>query len=272
MVRWLEQSRGARMSSMTRRRKIPGYVWMLLVLVVGIGLGGIFPARLGPVSLLVVVLIRWIVRLVPILIFMALSPAIAGLVRRGRAGRLAGAVVGWYLLTSVIAGLFGLSVSTFLFDVPFSGGANVGWSEAGGMLATLGEGGASVALIAIGVAIVVGLAGAKSDGLYRLLAVVEGWIASAGPKLGRALIPFIFLMGISVGVQFGARLGMANYLAMTAYTAFLCLARVWSSWRSPESTPCPRRKTRRQWSFRTPQACRWPAIFQEVSSISSGWP
>ena len=113
------------MSSMTRLRKIPGYVWMLMVLVVGIGLGGIFPTRLGPVSLFVVVLIRWIVRLVPILILMALSPAIAGLVRRGRAGRLAGAVVGWYLLTSVVAGLLGLSISTFLFDVPFSGGADV---------------------------------------------------------------------------------------------------------------------------------------------------
>jgi Na+/H+-dicarboxylate symporter len=198
---------------------------MLLVLLVGIGLGGLFPTRLEPVSLFVIVLIRWIVRLVPVLIFMALSPAIAGLVRRGRAGRLAAAVVGWYLLTSVIAGFFGLLVSTFLFDVPLSGGADTGWSQAGGMLATLGGSGASVALVAIGVAIGVGLAGAKSDGLYGWLAVVEGWISSAGPKIGRVLIPFIFLMGISVGVQFGARLGMANYLAMTVYTAFLSL--VW---------------------------------------------
>lgn len=209
---------------MKKLSRVPGYVWMLLVLVTGITLGGMFPGVLRPVSGAVIVLIRWIIRLVPILIFAALSPAIAGLVRRGRAGRLASSVIGWYLLTSVVAGLFGLIVSSLLFDVPLRGGPDAGWAEARRMLASLGEGGASIPLLAIVGAVVTGLVGARWDPLYRRLAAVEARIGAAGPRVGLVLIPFVFLLGISVGVRFGARLGVTNYLLMTGYTAMLCLA------------------------------------------------
>jgi Na+/H+-dicarboxylate symporter len=203
-------------------REVPGYVWMLVALVAGIGLGGFLPDQLAPVSDGVVELIAWIVRLVPILIVMALSPAIAGLVRRGRAGRFAGVVVGWYFATSVVAGLFGLSVSTLLFGVSLRGGAEEGLTRAGSMLSTLGQGGASVALLAIVLSVVVGLIGARSEAVYGTLSKVEEAISRAGPRLAGVLVPIVFLLGISVGVRFGARLGLANYLAMTAYTAFLC--------------------------------------------------
>ena len=197
---------------------------MLVVLVTGITLGGMFPGVLRPVSGAVIVLIRWVIRLVPILIFAALSPAIAGLVRRGRAGRLAASVVGWYLLTSVVAGLFGLIVSSLLFDVPLRGGPDAGWAEARRMLASLGQGGASIPLMAIVGAVATGFVGARWDPLYRRLAAVEARIGAAGPRVGLVLIPFVFLLGISVGVRFGARLGVTNYLLMTGYTALLCFA------------------------------------------------
>jgi Na+/H+-dicarboxylate symporter len=183
-----------------------------------------FPGPLGPVSGAIIVLIRWVIRLVPVLIFAALSPAIAGLMRRGRAGRLAGSVVGWYLLTSVLAGLFGLMVSSLIFDMPVRGGPDAGWDEARRMLASLGQGGASIPLLAIVGAVVTGLVGAKWDPLYRRLAAVEARIGAAGPRIGLVLIPFIFLLGVSVGVRFGARLGVTHYLLMTGYTALLCLA------------------------------------------------
>ena len=202
---------------------MPGYVWMLVVLITGIALGGLFPDPLAPVSGAIIVLIRWVIRLVPVLIFAALSPAIAGLMRRGRAGRLAGSVVGWYLLTSVLAGLFGLMISSLIFDMPVRGGPDAGWAEARRMLASLGQGGASIPLLAIVGAVVTGLVGAKWDPLYRKLAAVEARIGAAGPRIGLVLIPFIFLLGISVGVRFGARLGVTNYLLMTGYTALLCL-------------------------------------------------
>ena len=204
---------------------MPAYVWTLVVLVTGIALGGMFSGPLAPVSGLVIVLIRWVIRFVPILIFAALSPAIAGLIRRGRAGRLATSVVGWYLLTSVLAGLFGLVVSSLLFDVPLRGGPDGGWVEARRMLASLGEGGASVPLLAIVGAVVTGLVGARWDPLYRKLSAVEARIGAAGPRVGLFLIPLIFLLGISVGVRFGARLGVTNYILMTGYTTLLCF--VW---------------------------------------------
>ena len=196
----------------------------MVVLVAGIALGGAFPDPMAPVSGAVIVLIRWVIRLVPVLILAALSPAIAGLVRRGRAGRLAASVVAWYLLTSVMAGLFGLVVSSLIFEVPLRGGPDSGWAEARRMLASLGEGGASVPLLAIVAAVVIGLVGAKWEPLYRRLAAVEARIGAAGPRIGLILIPLVFLLGISVGVRFGARLGVTNYLLMTAYTALLCFA------------------------------------------------
>jgi len=213
-----------RRETLSKLSAVPGYVWMLVVLITGIALGGMFPGPLGPVSGAIIVLIRWVIRLVPVLIFAALSPAIAGLMRRGRAGRLAGSVVGWYLLTSVLAGLFGLIVSSFIFDMPVRGGPDAGWDEARRMLASLGQGGASIPLLAIVGAVVTGLVGAKWDPLYRRLAAVEARIGAAGPRIGLVLIPFIFLLGVSVGVRFGARLGVTNYLLMTGYTALLCLA------------------------------------------------
>ena len=208
---------------MKKLAAVPGYVWMLVVLVTGIALGGRFPDPLAPVSGAIIVLIRWVIRLVPVLIFAALSPAIAGLMRRGRAGRLAGSVVGWYLLTSVLAGLFGLIMSSLIFEIPLRGGPERGWAEARQMLTSLGAGGASVPLLAIAGAVVTGLVGAKWDPLYRKLAAVEARIGAAGPRIGLVLIPFIFLLGISVGVRFGTRLGVTNYLLMTGYTALLCL-------------------------------------------------
>jgi len=36
------------------------------------------------------------------------------------------------------------------------------------------------------------------------------------------MIPVVLCLGITVGVQFGARLGMGHYLMMTLYTALLC--------------------------------------------------
>lgn len=209
-------------SEVSRLAVVPGYVWMLAVLVTGIALGGAFPEPLAPVSGAIIVLIRWVIRAVPVLVFAALSPAIAGLMRRGRAGRLAGSVVGWYLLTSVLAGLFGLIMSSLIFEMPIRGGPGSGWGEARRMLASLGQGGASIPLLAIVGAVVTGLVGAKWDPLYRRLAAVEARIGAAGPRIGLVLIPFIFLLGISVGVRFGARLGVTNYLLMTGYTALLC--------------------------------------------------
>ena len=204
---------------------IPSYVWTFLALLLGLGAGGLFPGPLGPVAEATSLFIRGVVAVVPLLILAALSPAIATLVRRGLAGRFAGSVVAWYLGTSTLAGLLAVFTSAFLFRIPFSTGEEGAFAEAMGMLRLFGSGGASLPLIAIGVGIAVGLLGARHDPTYRVLSRVAKGIESAGHRIGRFLLPLILAFGITLGVRFGARMGISHYFLMAAYTGVLCL--VW---------------------------------------------
>lgn len=202
--------------------KIPKYVWTFLALVVGLAAGGLMPDLLAPVASATGTLIRFVVMLVPVLILAALSPAVATLVRRGLAGRFAGAVVLWYVGTSIVAGAIALVTSALIFRIPFSTDGRGAWTEASTMLESFGQGGASLPLIAIVVGIGVGLFGAKHDKTYAVLKRMADAIENAGDSLAYVMLPLILLFGITLGVRFGARAGVAHYLTMTAYTAALC--------------------------------------------------
>jgi Na+/H+-dicarboxylate symporter len=168
-------------------------------------------------------LIRLIVTIVPLLIFAALSPSIATLIRRGLAGRFAGSVILWYVLSSSVAGLLGLITSSLLFNIPFTTETTGAWSEPLRMLGSFGEqSSASLPLLAILGAVIAGAAAAWVEPLYRLFSKVEKAVASLGDKMGYVMAPVVLLFGISLGVRFGARLGMGHYFGMTLYTAVLC--------------------------------------------------
>lgn len=207
-------------------RALPTYVWTLSALLLGIVAGGILPGRLAPVAAATAAFIRIVVTLVPILIVAALSPAIATLVRRGLAGRFATAVVVWYVLSSTLAGLFGLIVSSMVFGIPLTTEGGSAWAEAINMLSSLRQqSGASAPLIAILVAVLLGMAAGRVAPLGAFLGKLEKGLSGAGRGLGYAMIPVVLCLGITVGVQFGTRLGMGHYLTMTLYTALLCF--VW---------------------------------------------
>ena len=207
-------------------RSLPTYAWTLMALLTGILAGGLMPDLLAPVAAATASFIRLVVALVPILIVAALSPAIATLVRRRLAGRFATAVVVWYVLSSTLAGLFGLIVSSMVFGIPLTMEDGSAWAEAINMLSSLRQqGGASAPLIAIVVAILLGMAAGHVAPLGAFLARVERGLARAGRGLGYAMIPVVLCLGVTVGVQFGTRLGMGHYLTMTLYTALLCF--VW---------------------------------------------
>lgn len=203
-------------------RRVPTYVWTFLALVVGLALGGIFPVVFAPVATATSWLIRAVVAVVPVLILVALSPAIATLVRRGLAGRFAASVVAWYVGTSVLAGLLALIASSLLFRIPFSSGESGALEEAVGMLGAFGSGGASLPLLAILAGVVLGVFGGRHEPTYRVLRRVADGIESSGDKLGYVMLPLILAFGVTLGVRFGARMGIAHYAAMTAYTALLC--------------------------------------------------
>lgn len=203
-------------------KKVPSYVWTFLALLSGLAAGGLLPDLLAPVAQATGVLIRFIVAVVPVLILVALSPAVAKLVRRGLAGRFAGAVVIWYVGTSILAGAMALLASALIFRIPLSTGGRGAWDEASAMLTSFGQGGASLPLLAILAGGLLGLAGAKHDPTYRRLMRVADGIENTGDRLAYVMLPLIFAFGITLGVRFGARMGLAHYFTMAAYTAGLC--------------------------------------------------
>jgi Na+/H+-dicarboxylate symporter len=204
-------------------RKVPGYVWTFIALVIGITSGGLLPDLLRPVATGTAFFIRVVIMLVPLLIFVALSPAIATLVRRGLAGRFAASVILWYVVSSALAGLIGLITSSLLFGIPFSSEGSGAWSEAVSMLRAFTEqASASLPLLAILGSIILGGVAAWIDPLYRFLSKFEKGISAVGGKMGYIMAPLVLLFGITLGVRFGAKMGMGHYLTMTVYTAALC--------------------------------------------------
>ncbi len=206
-------------------KKIPSYVWTFAALLFGILLGGLFPESLNPVAVATRHFINFIIKIVPVLIFFALSPAIASLVKRGLAGKFASSVVLWYVLSSTIAGLLGVVSSSLIFHIPFSAKTTGSTSGVFDMFQILGKHGASIPLLSIIVAIVIGAIAVWITPLYKLLNKVQKSVTTIGRSIGYIMVPLILCFGITIGVRFGARIGMGHYLTMVMYTFVLCL--VW---------------------------------------------
>jgi len=206
-------------------KRIPGYLWTFAALVSGILLGGFFPEVLNPVAVGTEAFINFIVAIVPILIFCALSPAVAILVKRGLAGKFAGSVILWFMATSTLAGLFGVVSSSLLFGIPFSSEFSGISSEVMKMFQRLGKQGASMPLLSIIGAVAVGFIAVWIEPLYKFLGKIQKGIAKAGRTIAYIMVPLLLCFGVTIGVNFGARLGMGHYITMGFYTFVLCL--VW---------------------------------------------
>lgn len=203
---------------------VPTYVWTLIALVLGILTGGLFPAGLAPVAAGTRRLIDVIILIVPVLIFAALAPATATLIRRGLAGRFAGSVILWYAISSLAAGLVGLVIAAILFDIPLVSGAGSA-AEIRGLLGAMfsaEDAGVSLPLLAILAALIAAVVALWVERLYAGLKLIERAIAAAGVYIGYVILPLILCFGIMIGVGFGATRGVGHYLTMIAYTALIC--------------------------------------------------
>lgn len=201
--------------------KVPAYIWGFLALIAGIAAGGLMPVLLTPIANGTRTVLSWFVLVAPVLIVGALSPAIATLIRRGLAGRFVAAVLGWFVFATVMGSLLGLLVAALVFRLPLQPG-HAAMSDAAGMLSELSFGGkASSAVMSIIIAVIVGGLGVKIDRVYSVLRVVERAIAKAGSSIGFVIIPLVYCLGIMIGVNFGARLGMSHYALMIGYSAFM---------------------------------------------------
>ncbi|MFC1476895.1 cation:dicarboxylate symporter family transporter [candidate division KSB1 bacterium] len=199
-------------------------MWTFSALVLGIVLGGFFPETFEIIASGTTAVIQFFIKLVPLLIFAALSPACATLVKRGLAGKFAASVITWFVLSSALAGMIGLVVSALIFRIPVSGDEIGVWSEAIRMFRVLGEGegGASYPLLAIVFSIVIGVIAVWVKPLFALLSKIEKSVGAMGQGLGYFLIPILFCLGITIGFKFGPRIGMGHFLTVVLYTFILC--------------------------------------------------
>lgn len=195
----------------------------LAALVCGVALGGWFPGELRSVADAARAALSVLVLVAPLLIVGALSPAIATLVRRGLAGKFVFAVVGWFVAMSTAGSLLGMLVAGITFRLGYaSPGASVTHPTA--MLRGLAPGGhASAVVVAIVLSVGLGLVGVRVDSVYALLGHVQRAIAWLGGRIDYALIAFMLVLGIMLGVGFGARLGMQHYGTVIAYAALMAI-------------------------------------------------
>ena len=207
--------------SLRHLRVVPSYVWSFIALTLGVLVGGAAPRALEPVAAGTRALLGVLVTIAPALIVGALSPAIATLIRRGLAGRFVAAVLIWFVSASLMGSLLGMLIGAAIFRLPLLPNA-AALTDAAQMLGELGSGGkASVAVIAILIAIAVGVIGVRWEVLYSVLRKVEKGIARAGASIGFAMVPLVLALGIMIGVSFGARLGMGHYGVLILYAAGL---------------------------------------------------
>lgn len=211
-----------------RLATLPTYVLTLIALILGILAGGTFTDLLEPVAAGTRQVINLIILFVPILIFAALAPATATLIRRGLAGRFAASVMIWYWVSSLVAGLMGLIIAALLFDIPLVTGTSGVITQARDLLGTMFSAdavGVSLPLVAILAAIIAAVVAIWSERLFQVLKVFERGINLTGKYIGYVILPLILCFGIMIGVGFGAGEGMGHYLTMIAYTGLICF--VW---------------------------------------------
>ena len=209
---------------MNSGKQIPRYLWSLISLISGLIIGAWFGDRLSFVSSGTHSALTGFIKIVPILIFIALCPAISKLKSQGGGGKLAASVIGWYLLTSTCAGLIGIVFSSLLFNIEISSGNGNMIDEAYTMFATLnGDSGASWPLFAILFAVIAGLIATKIPALQKILNMFDYWVTNSTPVLSRIMPVIVFFLGITLGINTGATDSISYYLLMTFYTFGLCI-------------------------------------------------
>ena len=206
-------------------KQIPIYLWSLISLISGLIIGAGFGDHLSIISSGTHSALTGFIKIVPIVIFIALCPAISKLKSQGGGGKLAASVIGWFLLSSICAGLLGVVFSSLLFDIKMSS-ENGMIDEAYKMFATLnGDSRASWPIFAIFFAVFTGLIATKITPLQKLLNMFDYWISNSTPVLSRIMPVIVFFLGITLGVNTGATDSMKYYLMMTLYT--FCLCGIW---------------------------------------------
>ncbi len=189
-------------------RRVPGSLWSLLALGVGVALGTFYPQRLLFIAEGVNGAIGLIAAAMPYIIFFTLTPAIADMLQRGSAGKFAGAVMVAMLVSTLSAGLFGILVAIPVLNLPL-GAPSAGLGAILGQIAgkTFHAAVTAKPFIAIWISIASAFTlhfGSRSDALGTFLEPVERgvhWVGVEGVEFVgsgiKTLLPAILL---SIGI------------------------------------------------------------------------
>lgn len=103
-------------------KRIPGAVWGLVALAVGMSLGTLFPSQLGFIGSGVGFFFKGLAWAAPYIIFFTISAAIVDMLRHGKAGRFAFWVSIVFTGIGVAAGLLAIFLTVPLFGLSWSAG------------------------------------------------------------------------------------------------------------------------------------------------------
>lgn len=202
-------------------KSVPHHLWTIAALAAGIVVGGTWPAATAAISTVGISILRVLTTITPVLIFCALSPAVAVLTKRGLAGRFALSVVAWYVASVAASALFGVVVSSLWFGLPLSSPGSSPHVDALRLINQLGWKGASIPVWAIA-ASVVGIVSSGIQWLFRALERLRHGVQWATSKLAYVFAPLTFVFAVMIGQSFGAKAGLSHYLTVVFYTLVLC--------------------------------------------------
>ena len=120
--------------ALARIKKVPGAVWGLLALALGMTLGTLFPAQLGFIGDWVGLGFKGLAKAAPFIIFFTIAAAILDMLRTGKAGRFAFWVSIVFTGLGLLAGFLAILMTVPLFNLSWTGGE----SDIGAILHTIG--------------------------------------------------------------------------------------------------------------------------------------
>lgn len=107
-------------------KRIPGAVWGLVALALGMGLGTLFPSVFSPVGDAVAWGFGWLAKAAPYIIFFTISAAIVDMLKGGKAAKFAGWVGVAFTLAGLLAAFLAIFLAVPMFRLKWSGGAASG--------------------------------------------------------------------------------------------------------------------------------------------------
>lgn len=180
-------------------KRIPGALIGLPLLFAGLGLGIYAPETVQWLADGVAAAVRGLALATPYVIFLTLTPAIAGTLSTGRAGKFALYVNGAYLVLTVAAGLLAILFVVPVFGIRLSGAGATGPQSTGTDLTQLAFTAPAFQAIFLAVGLSLMIHGFRLQGLFEATRFLGGKLIDLVGDLLKILLPLVlFSLGVFI--------------------------------------------------------------------------